>query len=127
MPRVLLVEDEDKTVKYFKIALQKKGIGVTSFESLEELRKEYDRLQDYDLIVIDLRLDRNGWNISGRTLLKEMYARCPKPLYVIWSAYVDTEQGYDALQDGATLVLFKDGNINKFIDLAQAGTEISLN
>jgi len=116
--KVLLVEDEKLAAKYFKRALESHNIEVDYYESLEELREHYGDLNQYKMVFVDLRLDKNGWHIGGKDVLKEMLDVSDMPFYVIWTAYGECPEARECLNIGASLIMSKDGNSDKILELA---------
>jgi len=116
--KILLVEDETTSAKYLKQSLRSYGIGVDYYENIEDLRDNYKNLNDYKVVFIDVRLDKNGWNVSGKDILKEMLNVSDIPFYVIWTAYGTCLEAEECLEMGASLIMSKDGNVIKIYELA---------
>lgn len=115
--KVLLVEDEVMTVKQFKRVMEKFDVQVDSYNSIDELRQHYCELDDYKTVFVDLKLDKNGWHSRGKDILNEMVSITDKPFYVIWTAFGECPEAEECLNNGASLVIAKDGNVRKLSTL----------
>lgn len=115
--KVLLVDDEELTAKYFKKIMQNKGIEVDYYTSLDELREHYPELSNYKTVFVDLKLDKNGWHAHGKDILREMINISDLPFYVVWTAFGDCPEATECLEMGASLVVRKDGDMEKLFAL----------
>jgi len=63
--KILLVEDESSNMEFLSILLDRTGAELVPVCSGRELRKCYEDLGDFDLVLLDVRLpDTNGWELA---------------------------------------------------------------
>ena len=64
--KLLIVEDEPANMEFLMIILKRTFIGITPVESGASLRKLYHDLDQFNLVLLDVRLpDANGWELAG--------------------------------------------------------------
>jgi len=62
--KILVTEDEETNMEFLKIILSKAGAVITETYSGTQVRSLYNRLDDFDVALIDVRLpDASGWDI----------------------------------------------------------------
>ncbi len=62
---ILVVEDEPTNLEFLKILLKPTRISVTSAENGARLREQYDHLDHYCMVLLDVRLpDASGWKLA---------------------------------------------------------------
>jgi two-component system, OmpR family, response regulator len=100
--RVLLIEDEVRTLAFVARALRAEGIVVVaSGDGSEGLARAL--AHDHDLVILDLRLP----NVDGLTLLRELHERKPDLPVLILSARGDLRSKLDGFELGAADYLVK--------------------
>ena len=63
--RILIVEDEPTNMEFLRLVLRKTQIAITPVPSGAILRSLYGNLQQFDLVLLDVRLpDANGWELA---------------------------------------------------------------
>ena len=63
--RLLIVEDEPTNMEFLRIILMKTGAEVLGVETGMKLRKQFDKLDQFDLVLLDMRLpDADGWELA---------------------------------------------------------------
>jgi len=63
--RFLLVEDEDTNMKLLRAFLARTEAELVCVSCGTELRQLYDRLETFDIVLLDIRLpDANGWDLA---------------------------------------------------------------
>ncbi|MEI6683136.1 MAG: PAS domain S-box protein [Bacteroidota bacterium] len=63
--QVLIVEDEPTNMEFLRLVLRKTQIAITPVPSGAILRSLYGNLQQFDLVLLDVRLpDANGWELA---------------------------------------------------------------
>jgi len=81
--KILIVEDEHTNREFLTIILKKTGAELICAENGEGLRKLYDRLETFHLVLLDVRLpDANGWDLA-----KEIKDLCPGLPVIAQTAY----------------------------------------
>jgi len=64
--RLLIVEDESANMEFLMIILRNTGAETVGVTSGAELRKHYNSLHLFDLVLLDVRLpDANGWELAS--------------------------------------------------------------
>jgi len=64
--QVLIVEDEPTNMEFLRLVLRKTQVSITPVPSGEILRGLYKNLEQYDLVLLDVRLpDASGWELAG--------------------------------------------------------------
>jgi CheY-like chemotaxis protein len=62
--KLLLVEDDQYSIEYLKRLLSPTGIELHTANSGNDLEKYYDKLRNFDLVLLDIRLpDANGFDL----------------------------------------------------------------
>ncbi|HSW39529.1 MAG TPA: sigma-54 dependent transcriptional regulator [Acidobacteriota bacterium] len=96
MATILLVDDEPNIIEVLEIALVDEGMKVlTSRSGREALAILRDN--DIDLVVSDIKMP----DISGVELLREARTFTPDTVFIMITAFADTETAIEALQHGA--------------------------
>ncbi len=63
--KVLIVEDEPTNMEYLRLVLRKTQISIIPAPSGTVLRSLYENLQQFDLVLLDVRLpDTSGWELA---------------------------------------------------------------
>ena len=63
MKRILVVDDEPDITSSIKMGLERKGFEVTTYNDSQKVLEEY-RPNDYDLLLIDIRMPKmNGFEL----------------------------------------------------------------
>lgn len=117
MSKVLLIEDEEFAINYFKKKMAEHDIEVDSCNNIKELRNNYCNLKDYKVVFIDLKIGDDGMCSKSVDILKEMMKVTDKPFYVVWTAFGEFDQAEKCLEAGASLIVKKDGDIDKLLSL----------
>lgn len=114
--KVLIVEDEEKTGKFLKLALEDNNIEVTWVKNGQEALENFKKSQ-YDLIVLDIQLP----GISGDEVLEKVRVIDP---YVTIIVYTNSISEHDLMKKFINLDV--DAYLNKggYADLDQIITEI---
>lgn len=114
--KVLIVEDEEKTGKFLKLALEDNNIEVTWAKNGQEALENFKKSQ-YDLIVLDIQLP----GISGDEVLERVREIDP---YVTIIVYTNSISAHDLMKKFINLDV--DAYLNKggYADLDQIITEI---
>ena len=93
--KILLVEDEDTNLKLLNIILKHTGAELISARNGKEVRQLYNRLDMFDLVLLDVRLP----DASGLELAKEIKALRPSLPMIMQTAYAmssDREKSIEA-------------------------------
>ena len=92
--KILLVEDDETSIEYLSIILKTTGAEVISARTARYLRNLYNRLEDFHLVLLDIRLpDAVGWE-----LVKEIKSLRPdipviaQTAYAMWSDRIKSEE-----------------------------------
>lgn len=102
MPRLLVVDDEPRIVRFISRALEAHGHAVESARTGEDaLLKAADH--DFDLIILDLLLP----GIDGHAVLRELVAQDSGARVLVLSAVGDVESRVQCLRSGAVDYLAK--------------------
>ena len=64
--RILLVEDDKTNMEFLTIILKRTGAELIGIYSGSELRAHYGELNQYDMVLLDVRLpDASGWELAA--------------------------------------------------------------
>ena len=99
---ILIVDDEDRLRLSLSLILQKENYRVTTVSNAEQAL-ECLRLQEYDLMFLDLNLP----GMSGIDLLVEVNKRFPRMHVLILTAHAALESAIQAVRLGARDYLIK--------------------
>ena len=81
--KILIVEDEETNMDFLQIILARTNARLTVVYSGTQLRAFYDKLDCFDLVLLDIRLpDANGWELA-----RELKAIRPEIKIIIQTAY----------------------------------------
>lgn len=87
MPKVLLVEDDEKVRNELKIFLNKNGYEVININNFENVIEEILKVK-VDLILLDINLP----NVDGQYILKEVRKTSDVPIIMLTSMNTDLDE-----------------------------------
>lgn len=97
--RVLLVEDDLTNMEYLKILLQSIDAEVICSYSGKDVRKIYNELNAFDLVLLDIRLpDANGLELASE--MKAIRSELPVIAQTAYAMSTDRKLSFDAGCDG---------------------------
>jgi signal transduction histidine kinase len=97
--RILLVEDEQTNMEYLQIILRRTGAELVTVFSGNELRKLFQDLDSFDLVLLDVRLpDANGWELAVE--LKKLRPSLPVIAQTAYAMSSDRQKAEEAGCDG---------------------------
>ena len=109
MPKILVVEDDEKIIRILKIQLEHQQFDITIENDGIEAMNNVDKNRDvYDLIILDLGLP----GMSGNRLCKNIRKISETPIIVL-SARNSVEEKVELLQNGASDYITKPFDMNK--------------
>jgi len=112
--KILVIDDEEIILHPIKVILHHIAYDVSTYSSPIDGEKEAKN-NDYDLIILDLRMpERNGAEIT-ESILKEK----PEARILILTAYTADPLAKRALEAGALSLLKKPFEIAKILDFLQ--------
>ena len=105
MIRVAIIEDDEDLRKFMEdtVSGSKDFILEGSFASAEDFRKNFLRLADLDVAIMDINLP----GISGIRCIEELKPRNPRIQYLICTVFEDSIHLFNALCAGATGYILK--------------------
>lgn len=118
MASILLVDDEHKLLKIFKVSLKKHGYNVIAAANGQEAHKKI-RESEVDIVFLDLKLP----DCNGVDLLREFISLYPKKLYILMTAYANVENAVTAMKAGAFDYLIKPVNIEQLTIIIEKALE----
>jgi len=111
--RLLIVEDEPTNMEFLRIILRRTKVEITSAESGTLLRKHYDNLDHFDLVLLDVRLpDANGWDLA-----REIKTIRPELPIIAQTAYAMSDDFQKSKQAGCDNYISKPINKEKLLVL----------
>lgn len=109
MPKILVVEDDEKIIRILKIQLEHQQFDITIENDGIEAMNNVDKNRDvYDLIILDLGLP----GMSGNRLCKNIRKISKMPIIVL-SARNSVEEKVELLQNGASDYITKPFDMNE--------------
>ena len=109
MPKILVVEDDEKIIRILKIQLEHQQFDITIENDGIEAMNIVDKNRDvYDLIILDLGLP----GMSGNRLCKNIRKISETPIIVL-SARNSVEEKVELLQNGASDYITKPFDMNE--------------
>lgn len=111
MKKILVIDDEEMVVDAMKVILEDMGYQVKGFQS-SEAGEKHALENDYDLILVDLRMpEKNGAEVT-ESILKAK----PDAKILMITAHPTDPLAKKALDAGAKALLKKPFEIAKIID-----------
>ncbi len=111
--RLLIVEDEPANMEFLTIILQKTQVKITPVANGTLLRKQYDNLNNFDLVLLDVRLpDANGWELA-----KEIKTIRPGLPIIAQTAYAMSADLHKSLEAGCDNYISKPINKVKLLEM----------
>src|SRR6478735_11631912 len=101
--RLLIVDDDDQTCAFWKLALSEAGFIVDVAHNLDEM-KEIVLRYTIDVVLLDMNLK----NENGLDGIPFLVSRTPYSKVFMLTAHASIETAVSALQDGATGYITKD-------------------
>ena len=109
MPKILVVEDDEKIIRILKIQLEHQQFDITIENDGIEAMNNVDKTRDvYDLVILDLGLP----GMSGNRLCKNIRKISETPIIVL-SARNSVEEKVELLQNGASDYITKPFDMNE--------------
>ena len=109
MPKILVVEDDEKIIRILMIQLEHQQFDITIENDGIEAMNNVDKNRDvYDLIILDLGLP----GMSGNRLCKNIRKISETPIIVL-SARNSVEEKVELLQNGASDYITKPFDMNE--------------
>lgn len=109
-PPILLVEDDLELREGLTLELGDRGFDVTGASSLKDFDDE--RLADFELAVVDLRLDRE----SGLRVIERIKEASPGARIVLMTGYGSIATAVEAMKIGAHNYLTKPVTVEDILD-----------
>ncbi len=101
--RLLLVDDDEQTCAFWKLALSEAGFIVDVAHTLDEM-KEIVLRYSIDVVLLDMNLGKE----NGLNGIPFLVSRTPHSKVFMLTAHASVESAVSALQDGATGYITKD-------------------
>jgi len=111
---ILIVEDDEATIKSFKDILQSEGYSVDTAETGREAIQK-SKAQFYNLVLLDIKLP----DMEGTKLLTTMHETSPKMVKIMITGYPSLENAVEALNTGADAYIMKPINPEKLLALIE--------
>jgi DNA-binding NtrC family response regulator len=109
--KILLIERDKPIINSFKKAMADNNIGVDHCTTIDELKKMFTRLNDYEVVLVD---------IEYKSILNEMIGMSDKPFYIMWANDNQCDSEIEeCLNIGASLFMKKDKDMNKVVSLVK--------
>ncbi len=108
---VLLVDDEEKFLKFLSQRMEGRGLKVDTSTSGEEALKKV-KGKDFDAIILDLAMP----GMSGLETLKHIRSENPDVQIIMLTGHASVEKGVEAIKAGAVDFLEKPADINKIME-----------
>src|SRR6185436_3404912 len=127
MIRVAIVEDDDELRKFMEDTINSCDDFFLegSFINAEDFKKEFYRLSDLNVAVMDINLP----GVSGIQCIEELKPKNPKVQYLICTVFEDSINLFNALCAGATGYILKSAGEEEFIkaiiDINAGGSPMS--
>ncbi len=115
--KVLLVEDDEGSIKLMRAMLEEKGAKLTICQTGQEAIEKIKQKNDYDIILMDIRLP----DINGLEVAKIIKATADTPI-IAQTAYALNEDRDKALHAGCDDYIPKPIDIDKLIQLIKKHT-----
>ncbi|MGC8965550.1 MAG: sigma-54-dependent transcriptional regulator [Caldimicrobium sp.] len=107
---ILIVEDEEVSLKYLSKALELEGYHVEGALTGSQALEKFEKFS-YDLIILDLNLP----DINGLEVLSRIKSHDPKAEVIIITAYGSIETAVEAIKRGARDYLTKPIELEKLL------------
>ena len=111
---ILIVEDDEATIKSFKDILQSEGYSVDTAETGREAIQK-SKAQFYNLVLLDIKLP----DMEGTKLLTTMHETSPKMVKIMITGYPSLENAVEALNMGADAYVMKPVKPEKLLALIE--------
>jgi CheY-like chemotaxis protein len=110
---ILIVEDEQTNMEFLKIILGKTQADITSAENALTLRNYYQKLDQFDLVLLDVRLpDASGWDLA-----REIKAIMPGLPVIAQTAYAMSSDLQKSMSAGCDNFISKPINKAKLLTM----------
>ena len=111
MKKILVIDDEEMICDLMKVILENMDHQVTTFnKSLEGEKSAIEN--DYDLILMDLRMPEK----NGAELTRDILKAKPEARILIITAYPTDPLAESALNEGAVALMKKPFDMGKILD-----------
>ena len=115
-PNILVIDDEQDTLKLLKIALEKRGFSALTASNWDDVAYLVERAavieRPIDLIILDIMMpDRSGFDV----LRALQVVLAPLPPVIMLSAVTGIDQQIKAMELGATKYMTKPTTPTKLI------------
>ena len=108
--RILIVDDDAAVRDVITVLLREEGYLCTTASTAEGALEEA-RLNDYPLVISDVRMP----NHDGFWLLEQLRESCPDTAVIMLTAFGDTEAAVECLRNGAADYLLKPPKVTELI------------
>jgi DNA-binding NtrC family response regulator len=100
--KILIVDDEEALRFLLASELEAEAFTVQSAgdgdEAIEMIRKQKDRGEKYDVILLDIKMPR----VDGFEVLKFVKSSVPETKVIMLTAYADVKNAIESLRQGAS-------------------------
>jgi DNA-binding NarL/FixJ family response regulator len=127
MLRIAIVEDDNELRKFMEetICSCSDFFLEGTFSSAEDFKKDFHRLSDLNVVVMDINLP----GMSGIQCIEELKPKNPSVQYLVCTVFEDSINLFNALCAGATGYILKSASEEKFIraikDISEGGSPMS--
>ena len=127
MLRVAIIEDDNELRKFMEETIGgcSDFILAGSYSTAEDFKKDFHRLSDLNVAVMDINLP----GISGIQCIEELKPKNPKVQYLVCTVFEDSMNLFNALCAGATGYILKSASEEEFIkaikDISAGGSPMS--
>ena len=109
--KILLVEDDPANMEYLKAVLKRTCIGMESLASAAEVRRHFNSIGDFDVVLLDIRLpDAEGWD-----LVNEIKKLAPNLPVIAQTAYAMSSDRQKSEKSGFDDYITKPLNRNELL------------
>jgi len=95
MPKILIVDDEVEITRIVEKFLSKQGYEITALTSGEKALETISLKQDFDLMVLDVKMP----NVTGIDIMRALRAQNIKTPVIILSGSIGVEENVDVLRE----------------------------
>jgi DNA-binding NarL/FixJ family response regulator len=127
MIRVAIIEDDDELRKFMEETVNScdEFILEGSFANAEDFKRNFNRLPDLNVAVMDINLP----GISGIRCIEELKPKNPKVQYLVCTVFEDSMNLFNALCAGATGYILKSAHEDEIVqaikDIEAGGSPMS--